>query len=45
MEGAATPPAGPPNQNADGQDQQQDQDDDNNAPAGPQVIPLNQTTP
>ena len=42
MEGATTPPPGPPNQGADGNEQQQDQDNDNNAPASPQGILPNQ---
>ena len=43
MEGAAAPPLGPLNQNADGHNQPQDQDDDNNVPTGPQGMLPNQS--
>ena len=44
MEGAATPPPGHLNQDADGNDQQQDQNNDNTAPASPQDVLPNQPT-
>ena len=45
MEGAAAPPPGLSNQDADDQDQLQDQDNDNNTPAGnPGILP-NQPAP
>ena len=45
MEGVAAPPLGPPNLDADGQDQLQDQDNDNNAPDDNQGILLNWPAP